>query len=810
MLAYLQRFTNAARRLFGPAWAIWAVFALALIARFIFFFLIAWRGTDVFYAYSDGQEYLTVAYNLLAGRGFSVRSAEPFWPSSYYVPGYPYTLAGVIAIGLGVRTIILTQVIVGAGVAALVAWQGRHVVGRHGALIAGILLALEPSTVFWNNQLVTETFSTALMIVAAFLLLRMKRVGGVWQAIIIGALLGVSTLYRHAGQYLILLFAAWALFFVHGSVGRRLAAGILCIVFGAALLVPWVVHNERVFGIRFFSTASGSLGIGKNLQYFAIEKYDRALFDVYNVAGPTAEEAVHPYAKEYNIIRKAQAMFPLALRILREDPLGLFQVYAAGWIPFFFGDGFVQIATVVFASTSTSLVIWDGRFATLWQQVVGRPDMIIFLFGKGGWVGMMLVAVWGVLQILKRGPADRRTVLFLLMLIAYYAVASGVAGYSRFRFPVTAFILMFAGAGLADLFGDAIRRRRLMHTTKRLLIVTQVVDRRDSDLGFFHEWIEQLARRADQVTVVALREGETAFSEQVFVWAPKHRGKFLRNIHFVLYMWWAICTHRAVFFHMCPEYVLVGAPLARLFGQRTLLWYTHRSVTRRLRWAVRLADRTFTAAPDGCRIASPKVEVTGHGIMLSEKLHTPSALRPLRLIVVGRISPIKHFSLVIDALAEIRARGIPAELTIVGGPFLQSDQIHVEDLRVRVERLLLTPFVRFHGEVAHAHITDLLLAHDLLINPSPNGPDKVVYEAAAVGMPCMAALPAFRPVFGRHADLLTIASDNPTVLVERVQQFVLLPLAERAQIGIDLRTAVEQAHSLSRLADRIQDFLFPR
>lgn len=778
-----------------------------MAARLALFAVIHHRGLEVFYSYSDGQEYLTVAYNLLAGNGFSVRTATPFWPSSYYVPGYPYTLFGLIYLGLGVRTLILFQVLIGAAVAGLVAWRGKDVVGQRAAIVAGIFLAIEPSTIFWNNQLVTETISSALWLVAFFLLLRFVERAGWWRAVLVGFMLGASTLYRHAGQFLLPLFAVAFVLLPPFSWKRRVVAAVLCFVCGIALLVPWTLQNEKVFGIRFFSTASGALGIGKNLQYYAQQVHHAELFTFYNVPGPTTEESQHPWVLEYNIIRKAQAMPRLALQILLEDPLGLIQVYSGGLIPFFLGDGFVQIATVAFASQETPLVVWDGQLRTLWQQVSARPDMLLFLFGKVAWFGLTLAAVWGTLRMFAKHPERRRILGFVVLLIFYYAVASGVSGYSRFRFPVTPLILLLAASGMADVMGTIRRWWQSWQSKRSVLVVTQVMDRTHHDLGFFHEWVNELASRADKVTVLTLREGEWDLPEQVDVEAPAARWKVVRNIRFVLRMWWLILRHKAVFFHMCPEYAIAGAPLARLLGRKTLLWYTHRSVTRRLRLAVALTDRTYTAAKESCAVDSPRVEVTGHGIPIPEHVVSLRANGTVRLLSIGRISPIKAFHQVIDAAAQLIARGISVELSIVGAPMMPTDPQYHKELMAQVERLGLGARVHFLGAVPPAQVAQLFAEHDLLVNMSANGPDKVVYEAAAHGLPVIAALPAFVPLFGSHAPLLHVPVGNVEALVDHVASFSGLPLAERVRLAADLRAGVMVSHSLGRLIDRIAAFL---
>ena len=72
----------------------------------------------------------------------------------------------------------------------------------------------------------------------------------------------------------------------------------------------------------------------------------------------------------------------------------------------------------------------------------------------------------------------------------------------------------------------------------------------------------------------------------------------------------------AVLAHMGPVFAVAAAPIARLAGLPTFLWYAHGHVSPMLRLAHALVDGVGTSTPEGFRIASPKVTITGQGIDL--------------------------------------------------------------------------------------------------------------------------------------------------------------------------------------------------
>src|SRR3972149_3520538 len=98
----------------------------------------------------------------------------------------------------------------------------------------------------------------------------------------------------------------------------------------------------------------------------------------------------------------------------------------------------------------------------------------------------------------------------------------------------------------------------------RLLIVTQVVDTNDSDLGFFHRWIEEFAKHCESIVVICLKEGQHRLPPTVAVYSlgkgktasgfqlPAGR-RFRYTIRFFTLLWRLRNSYDAVFVHMNPE-----------------------------------------------------------------------------------------------------------------------------------------------------------------------------------------------------------------------------------------------------------------
>ena len=151
----------------------------------------------------------------------------------------------------------------------------------------------------------------------------------------------------------------------------------------------------------------------------------------------------------------------------------------------------------------------------------------------------------------------------------------------------------------------------------KLLILTQKIDLNDGVLGFFHGWIEEFAKNCEAVTAVCLYQGKHNLPANVKVLSlGKESGasrlKYLYN--FYKYIRQERKNYDAVFVHMNQIYVILGAPLWRLWRKKIGLWYAHGKVSFSLRAAEKFTDLIFTSTKEGCRLDSKKIRIVGQGI----------------------------------------------------------------------------------------------------------------------------------------------------------------------------------------------------
>lgn len=296
----------------------------------------------------------------------------------------------------------------------------------------------------------------------------------------------------------------------------------------------------------------------------------------------------------------------------------------------------------------------------------------------------------------------------------------------------------------------------------RLLITTQAVDLDDPVLGFFHRWLEEFAKHCESVEVICLREGRHRLPQNVRIHSLG-AGRIARTARFYRYIWSLRGEYDAVFVHMNPEYVALGGLCWRLWNKCIALWYVHKSVPITLRIAAFFADVIFTAAPESIRLRSKKIHIVGHGIdtavFSSAPLKKIDTISP-RIIVAGRITPIKHLETAIEALTLLRGRGIDAQLDIVGAPTVPNDLAYEKELRALIKQLNVESCVVFRGAVPQSAMPGELARYDIAVNAAPTGGiDKAVLEAMAAGVPVVVCNEAFKEYLGKYPELFFSLED---------------------------------------------------
>lgn len=352
----------------------------------------------------------------------------------------------------------------------------------------------------------------------------------------------------------------------------------------------------------------------------------------------------------------------------------------------------------------------------------------------------------------------------------------------------------------------------------RLLFITPKVDPTDDLFGHVNGWAGALARRVERLDVVALWPGRPCLpanarfatlgkaSDEGGAGSLGDRVGWLLRLQRIVARLCLRDEVDAVLAHMGPVFAVAAAPIASLTGRPTFLWYAHGHVGPMLRLAHRLVRGVGTSTPEGFRIASPKVTITGQGIDLARFRPAEQMTTGEHLLSVGRFSPIKQYPTVIDALAAppLAARaGLTAEF--IGGVHGAGEAAHLASLRERADALGLGDRVRFVAGLPHAEIVPAYQRAAVFATASATGSlDKAALEAVACGAPAVVCNPAFRALYGRHWPELSFGADGDAAgLAGRLAALLDRSPAERRDLALGIRAEIARRHSVEHWADAV-------
>lgn len=344
----------------------------------------------------------------------------------------------------------------------------------------------------------------------------------------------------------------------------------------------------------------------------------------------------------------------------------------------------------------------------------------------------------------------------------------------------------------------------------RLLWFSLAADDDDPVLGFATRWVSAVAARVASIDVVTMRRGRVDLPANVRVHSVgKERGlsEPRRALHFLRVVEEVVRARRphACFSHMIPVFTVLAAPLLRPRRIPVVSWYAHAHVPMDLRLAHHLSARVLTPAAEAYGYRRDRLTVLGHGVDTALFRPGPAPPRPpLRVVSVGRISPVKDLLTVVDAIALLRQAGRAVTLRLVGGA-PEQHAAYAGAVRRRIAERGLEQAATATGPVAHRDAPDAFRAGHVHVNAGAAGGalDKAVLEAMACARPSVTSIRGFAPTMGPHAPALLFREGDPRDLARAIGGLAERAPAELAAMGDDLRLSVAREHGLDRLVGRL-------
>jgi 4-amino-4-deoxy-L-arabinose transferase-like glycosyltransferase len=448
----------------------WFIFSGAFLVRLLFFIALSIWVTNLSSfspekkAYfpalnSDSEGYLQIAENLNEYGSFSESPEPPLIPNSFRTPLYSTFIAGILALGAGKIGVIIIQIILASLTSVLIYMLGIKFLSYKVALLAAILFAIEPYSIFISGIMLTETLFTFLLVLSIYLFTKNSNFknelllkGGA------GIVLGLTTLTRPLTifliplGFLIIILMKWRKFRIQLTV-------LLAIVFlsGSLLtLVPWMIRNNNTFGTYELSSNGPHNALFWNISAHQAlntgESQDKIVKD-YEVQ--ISDTASREDLKSFEWTPKIKE---IVVSYMKENLLSYSKFHLVKTVPFFVSDGFREIGSFLQIKPEKPLPNFTNAFlkGDINELVNGIRQggmfTVIFLSGVILWSLVSLLMLVGTIAGLRKGVATAWFIFISASLIIYLAVISAPLSPGRMRVVAEPFIFLLTALGIQTIY----------------------------------------------------------------------------------------------------------------------------------------------------------------------------------------------------------------------------------------------------------------------------------------------------------------------------------------------------------------------
>jgi len=362
-------------------------------------------------------EFGQVARNILEGKGYwgDFGYAKP-GPTAIPYPLYTYFLAGAykfLPAGERYLVIMLFQAVLASFVPVFSYLIARRVFSPRVAALAGIFVALNYFLAITPTYIGHSTFHVFLLSAAVLVLLRVKADYGFANALLCGALFGLTALTKTSVLFFLVVAGVWLLWRGRASFARRFACVVIVAIVAAAVITPWTVRNYRVFG-RFVPISSGG---GLN---FWMGNNPAATGGDHTADGQDMKSQAKKY-REFNEVEAGDLYYEEAFTFIAKNPATFFWLRCKALFYTFFNLNY-WMDPALFPYNPTL------KWLTVAMMAAAIAGFVVSLrYWPRGAIILCLIAVYALLYAAFHADVDNRFRLpldpFLMMYIACLAAA---------------------------------------------------------------------------------------------------------------------------------------------------------------------------------------------------------------------------------------------------------------------------------------------------------------------------------------------------------------------------------------------------
>lgn len=425
----LSNDSTASSRLKGT-WPYLAIFLFALTLRLVYLFEIIDQPI-ISILLGDAESYDTWAQEIVQKGWIGERTF-------YQAPFYPHFLALIYTLASRDFILIrLTQALIGSAACVLLAGAGARFFNQKSGWIAGILLSLYAPALFFDLLIQKAVLGMFFMCLLLFLMSKtlhsqsQRLQPEIW--VLVGIVLACFALVRENALILVPAVGLWLIFYFHKDGLKKILTRALFLAIGLTVIFFPVTLRNYVVGGEFVLTTS-QLGpnfyIGNSKEATGFYRpliWDRSDWKYERADAQTlAEQAI---GRELTPNEVSDYWLDKALTDIRENPSGWLKLMGKKW-----------------------LMTWNATEISDSESIYAhyRFSKLLSALGQISHFGVLLpLAIIGIcLNWQKRKEWGGLVWL-------WFCFAASVAlffVFSRYRYPMTAIMLLFAAAGITSLY----------------------------------------------------------------------------------------------------------------------------------------------------------------------------------------------------------------------------------------------------------------------------------------------------------------------------------------------------------------------
>ncbi|MFA6263061.1 MAG: hypothetical protein WCW33_04695 [Candidatus Babeliales bacterium] len=446
-----------------------AIFVFALIIRLALFFAFLRQGTNAWLPF-DSDQYYRIAHNIAAGNGMCLVPGEP---QMYRLPGYPLFLALALPLG-GIERALLFQLVLSCLIPILIFFLALQLkFSLSCARLAAVLSCVHAGLITYAGMVATETLFLVFLLLFFIIFLPYVRMqwcvipvhNSIYRMIGAGVLLGIVSLIRPVGHYLVILSV---IMLMVGASMREWLRNAGALVLGWGLLVaPWVVRNFFLTGALLFHSLPGLHFLQYTAAYIVMERDHCSYGDARPLLMHQRDEAIaQRIAHQRRPLTEYEAC-------CCAQKIATSYVYAYPWL-------FIKTACVQMLKTCCGLYAaqplmtdayrWPSYTyaTTTWTKIkrflfpaVRHCCLIFFIYYE---LFLWLMMIIGLCGACLSAFYDKTLSCALAKAAPYVVLLVGVTlayGCARLRLPVEPFIIIFSGAGWLWLRGRWLKKKNI-------------------------------------------------------------------------------------------------------------------------------------------------------------------------------------------------------------------------------------------------------------------------------------------------------------------------------------------------------------